>query len=181
MPRTSEPGRSVSARLLDVLFAFRPGHSELSMSDLVEAPGIPRATVRRYVAELLTAGALDRTTAGTYTIGLRLWRLGTLAPSTEPLRRIAAPFIEDLYSALRQHVQLAVLEGDSAVVIERFSDRPRSAWSPGWVVDSPCIPPVPGKCCWPTRRRSCWIGSWGSLCAPTRWRPSPTRTSSAPN
>ncbi len=77
-------------------------------------PGIPRATVRRYVAELLTAGALDRTTAGTYTIGLRLWRLGTLAPSTEPLRRIAAPFIEDLYSALRQHVQLAVLEGDSA-------------------------------------------------------------------
>jgi DNA-binding IclR family transcriptional regulator len=31
------------------------------------------------------------------------------------------PFLEDLYAALQQHVQLAVLEGHDAVVVERLS------------------------------------------------------------
>lgn len=34
---------------------------------------------------------------------------------------MAQPFMEDLHSALRQHVQLAVLKGHEAVVIERLS------------------------------------------------------------
>jgi DNA-binding IclR family transcriptional regulator len=37
------------------------------------------------------------------------------------LRTTAQPFVEDLYTALHQHVQLAVLQGDQAVVIERLS------------------------------------------------------------
>ncbi|MFI9605034.1 IclR family transcriptional regulator [Streptomyces sp. NPDC052043] len=121
MPRTSEPGRSVSSRLLDVLFAFEPGRSEMSLSDLVRSTGMPFATVRRYALELTEAGALKRDAQGIFTVGLKLWRLGTLAPFTEPLRSQAQPFMEDLYTALRQHVQLAVLEGDEAVVIERLS------------------------------------------------------------
>ncbi|MEX0427691.1 IclR family transcriptional regulator [Nocardioides sp. DS6] len=111
----------MSSRLLDVLFAFRPGRSVLSISDLIGETGMPRATVRRYALELAEAGALDRTADGRFTISLKMWRLGTLAPFTEPLRTLAQPFIEDLYTALRQHVQLAVLEGDEAVIIERFS------------------------------------------------------------
>lgn len=121
MPRTSEPGRSVGSRLLDVLFTFRPGRSSMSLSDLVRETGMPHATVRRYVLELTAAGALDRRPDGRFTIGLQLWRLGTLAPSTEPLRSVAHPFMEDLFTALRQHVQLAVLDGDEAVIIERLS------------------------------------------------------------
>ncbi|WP_344393442.1 hypothetical protein [Streptomyces vastus] len=34
MPRTSQPGRSVSSRLLDILFTFRPGGSRLTLADL---------------------------------------------------------------------------------------------------------------------------------------------------
>jgi DNA-binding IclR family transcriptional regulator len=55
------------------------------------------------------------------TVGTRLWQLGTLAPRTEPLRALAFPFMEDLYTTLHQHVQLAVLEGYEAVVVERLS------------------------------------------------------------
>lgn len=121
VPRTSEPGRSVSSRLLDVLFAFQPGRSALSLSDLARETGMPFATVRRYALELVEAGALDRDPRGTFTVSLKLWRLGTLAPFTEPLRSLAQPFMEDLYTALRQHVQLAVLDGDEAVIIERLS------------------------------------------------------------
>ncbi|MFI0481411.1 IclR family transcriptional regulator [Actinomadura sp. 9N215] len=121
MPRTSEPGRSVSSRLLEVLFAFEPDQSTLSLADLVRKTGLPHATVRRLALELTDVGALSRQHDGRFTIGLRLWQLGTLAPLTESLRSQAQPFMEDLYTALHQHVQLAVLEGSEAVIIERLS------------------------------------------------------------
>lgn len=121
MPRTSEPGRTVGSRLLEVLFAFQPGHSALSLADLVRKTGMPHATVRRLAMELTDSGALDRRPDGRFTVGLRLWQLGTLAPLTESLRTLAQPFLEDLYTALHQHVQLAVLEGQEAVIIERLS------------------------------------------------------------
>lgn len=121
MPRTSEPGRSVSSRLLQVLFAFQPGQAALSLADLARRTGLAQATVRRLALELAEAGALERREDGRFAVGLRLWQLGTLAPRTESLRSVAQPFMEDLYSALRQHVQLAVLEGQEAVIIERLS------------------------------------------------------------
>ncbi|MEU4667317.1 IclR family transcriptional regulator [Amycolatopsis sp. NPDC023774] len=121
MPRTSEPGRSVGSRLLQVLFTFTPEDSALTLADLTRRTGLPHATVRRLVHKLLNAGALDRTPGGRFTVGL--WQLGTLAPLSVPLRTVALPFLEDLHAALHQHVQLAVLEGHEAVVIERFSAR----------------------------------------------------------
>ncbi len=121
MPRTREPGRTVGSRLLDILFAFRPDHPDLSLADLVRLTGIPHPTARRLALELAEAGALERREDGRFTVGLRLWQLGTLAPLTESLRTMAQPFMEDLHSALQQHVQLAVLEGHEAVIIERLS------------------------------------------------------------
>jgi DNA-binding IclR family transcriptional regulator len=121
MPRTSEPGRSVSSRLLQVLFTFRQGRTRLTLAGIARRTGIPQATVRRLVLELVAAGALQRTTDGEFTVGTRLWQLGTLAPLTVPLRTVAMPFMEDLSTALQQHVQLAVLEGRDAVVVERLS------------------------------------------------------------
>jgi DNA-binding IclR family transcriptional regulator len=121
MPRTSQPGRSVSSRLLEVLFAFRPGHTRVTLAGLARRTGIPQPTVRRLALELVAAGALDLAPDGMLTVGTRLWQLGTLAPLTEPLRTVALPFMEDLYTALQQHVQLAVLEEREAVVVERRS------------------------------------------------------------
>ena len=121
MPRTSEPGRSVSSRLLGLMFSFEPGESELSLAQLARKTGLPHPTARRLVLELTRAGALQRRPDGRFAVGLRLWRLGTLAPLTESLRAMAQPYLEDLYTALHQHVQLAILEGTEAVIIERLS------------------------------------------------------------
>jgi DNA-binding IclR family transcriptional regulator len=111
----------VSSRLLEILFAFEPEQSTLSLADLARKTGLPHATVRRLAMELTGVGALTRQHDGRFTIGLRLWQLGTLAPLTESLRTKAQPFMEDLYTALHQHVQLAVLDGSEAVIIERLS------------------------------------------------------------
>jgi DNA-binding IclR family transcriptional regulator len=121
MPRTNEPGRSVSSRLLEVLFAFGPGRSRLTLAGLARQTGLPQATVRRLALELVRAGALDMGPGGVLTVGTRLWQLGTLAPLAEPLRTVALPFMEDLFTALQQHVQLAVLEGREAVIVDRLS------------------------------------------------------------
>jgi DNA-binding IclR family transcriptional regulator len=121
MPRTSEPGRSVASRLLALVFSFEPGQTELSLAELARKTGLPHPTTRRLVLELTKAGALERRANGRFAVGIRLWQLGTLAPLTESLRTMAQPFLEDLYTALHQHVQLAVLEGDEAVIIERRS------------------------------------------------------------
>ena len=121
MPPTSELGRSVSSRLLEVLFTFRPGHTRITLAGLARRTGLPQATVRRLALELVAVGVLDRAPDGVLTVGTRLRQLGALAPLTEPLRTVALPFMEDLYTALHQHVQLAVLEGREAVVVERLS------------------------------------------------------------
>jgi DNA-binding IclR family transcriptional regulator len=121
MPRTSEPGRSVSSRLLDLLFCFEPGETELTLAQLARKTGLAYPTARRLVGELTRAGALQQCEDARFTVGLRLWQLGTLAPLTESLRTKAQPYMEDLYTALHQHVQLAILEGTEAVIIERLS------------------------------------------------------------
>jgi DNA-binding IclR family transcriptional regulator len=123
VPRTSEPGRSVSSRLLDLLFSFQPGETELTVAQLARKTGLPHPTARRLVLELTSVGALERRPDGRFIVGLRLWRLGTLSPMTESLRSTAQPFMEDLYAALHQHVQLAVLEESEALIIGRLSDR----------------------------------------------------------
>lgn len=121
MPPTSEPGRSVSSRLLELLFCFEHGETELTLAELARKTGLPHPTARRLVLELAKAGALDQRPDGRFTIGLRLWQLGTLAPLTESLRAMAQPYMEDLYTALHQHVQLAILEGTEALIVERLS------------------------------------------------------------
>lgn len=120
MPLNTEPGRSVASRLGAVLFAFKPGSASLTLADLTRRTSMPHATVRRLVLELLAEGLLERTD-GKYVIGIRVWELGTLAPRSLPLRTVALPFMEDLHAALQQHVQLAVLDGLEAVVVERMS------------------------------------------------------------
>ena len=121
MPRHRDPGRSVGSKLLDVLFAFDAGHPRLSLADLVRRTGLPHATTRRLALELVEGGALERQADGRFAVGVKVWELGTLAPQTESLRRLARPFIEDLNAALHQHVQLAVLDGDEAVIVELVS------------------------------------------------------------
>ncbi|WP_432181545.1 IclR family transcriptional regulator [Streptomyces sp. NBC_00063] len=121
MPRSNDPGRSVSSRLFEVLFAFKAGRSRLTLADLTRETGLPHATVRRLTLELVDAGALERAPGGGFTVGIRLWQLGTLAPLSVPLRTVALPYMDDLHAALRQHVQLSVLKGTEAVLVERLS------------------------------------------------------------
>jgi DNA-binding IclR family transcriptional regulator len=114
---------SVAGRLLRVLGAFCAEHPNLSLSEISRRAGIPIATAHRLVAELLAWGALERDSRGRYRIGLRLWEVAALAPRGLALREIAMPFLEDLYEATHENVQLAVLDGTDVVYLERIAGR----------------------------------------------------------
>jgi DNA-binding IclR family transcriptional regulator len=123
MPARHDPGVSVTARVLRLLDAFSAESSHLTLSQLSRRAGLPLSTAHRLVDDLARWGALERDEHGRYRIGLRLWEVGALAPRGIGLREAAMPFLEDLYEATHQNVQLAVLDGAEALYVERISGR----------------------------------------------------------
>jgi DNA-binding IclR family transcriptional regulator len=117
-------GRTVFGRTLTILGAFAAGPDRrLSASAIALSTGLPMSTVHRMCRQLERERVLERSTDGRYHVGLRLWELGLLAPRSQGLRQVALPFLEDLHEVTHQHVQLMVLDGTDAVVVERLSAR----------------------------------------------------------
>jgi DNA-binding IclR family transcriptional regulator len=120
---SSTPGRSVTSRALAILDAFDSTTPRLSLSEIAERSGTPLTTAHRLLGELADWGALIRRSDGRYEIGRKLWDLGLLAPVQMELRQVAAPFLQDLHTTIRDTVHLAVRDGLSALYVERISGR----------------------------------------------------------
>ncbi|MFF3411977.1 IclR family transcriptional regulator [Streptomyces sp. NPDC002742] len=114
---------SAPGRLLAVLAAFDHEHPALSLTDVSRRAGLSLTTAHRLVAALTEWGALERDTDGLYHVGLRLWEIAALAPRGLALRQIALPYLEDLYEATHENVQLAVRDGVEVVYIEWIAGR----------------------------------------------------------
>jgi DNA-binding IclR family transcriptional regulator len=121
--RSAAPGRSVTSRALAVLDAFDSTAPRLTLSEIAARSGTPLTTAHRLLAELADWGALTRRADGRYEIGRKLWDLGLLAPVQLELRQVAAPFLQDLHTTIRDTVHLAVRDGLQALYVERISGR----------------------------------------------------------
>ncbi|MCJ8503553.1 IclR family transcriptional regulator [Kocuria flava] len=118
---SSAPGRSVTSRVLGVLATFDAQHTRQSLSQIARRAGIPVATCHRLLAELLTWGAVEKHPDGLYTVGPRLAQLGLLAPIQRDLQQVAAPHMQDVLFATRQVVNLFVLDGTRALLLDRIA------------------------------------------------------------
>ncbi|MDH6626282.1 DNA-binding IclR family transcriptional regulator [Streptomyces sp. LBL] len=128
MPMTTDAGlsqaaRSAPDRLLSVLAAFDHDHPALCLTDISRRAGLSLTTSHRLVGALTEWGALERDESGVYHVGLRLWEVAALAPRGLALRQAALPYLEDLYEATHENVQLAVRDGSEVVYIEWISGR----------------------------------------------------------
>jgi DNA-binding IclR family transcriptional regulator len=121
--RSAAPGRSVTSRALSMLDAFDGSAPKLSLSEIAERTGTPLTTAHRLLGELADWGALSRRSDGRYEIGRKLWDLGLLAPVQHELRQVAAPFLLDLHTTIRDTIHMAVRDGLSALYVERISGR----------------------------------------------------------
>ena len=113
----------MTSRALAVLDAFDATAPRLSLSEIAGRSGTPLTTAHRLLAELTAWGALVRRPDGRYEIGPKLWDLGLLAPVQLELRQVAAPFLMDVHTAIRDTVHLAFRDGLSALYVERVSGR----------------------------------------------------------
>jgi DNA-binding IclR family transcriptional regulator len=119
--RNSNRGRTVISKVLSIFDAFGPAEPRLTLTEIGHRTGLPLATVHRLCAELVGWGGLERDARGSYRIGMRLWEVGSLTPQRSGLREIAIPFMENLYEATHENVQLAVLADRDALFVEKIS------------------------------------------------------------
>jgi DNA-binding IclR family transcriptional regulator len=123
MRHNADGAPSVIDRVLALLDAFTSERPELTLSELSRRAGMPLSTAHRIVGELTRRGVLERDDRGRYRVGLWLWEVASLTPHGAGLRENAMPFLEDLYEATHQNVQLAVLDVPDVVYLERISGR----------------------------------------------------------
>ncbi|WP_020658027.1 IclR family transcriptional regulator [Amycolatopsis benzoatilytica] len=112
---------TAAARLLSVLDCFSAEAPSRSLTEIARTAGLPLSTAHRLVAELTAWGALSRDDHGDYHPGLKLWELGSLAPSRASMREIALPYLGDLFDATGENVHLSVLDGADVVFLARLT------------------------------------------------------------
>lgn len=122
--------RSVIDRAFAIIGTFQGGRVRQSLSDISRHAGLPIATCYRIVQRLTEWGALERDSEGKYRIGLRLWEVASLAPRAVGLKRIARPYLQDLYETTGYASHLAIREGTEMVSIERFQSPSQSPRRP---------------------------------------------------
>lgn len=117
----SPSGDSVTDRLVRVLETFTPSRTVQTAAEIGRRSGLPRSTAHRMVGELVEAGLLERDDDRRIRIGMRLWELATRSSQALRLRQAAMPAMERVQARVREHTQLAVLEQDEALFLERLS------------------------------------------------------------
>jgi DNA-binding IclR family transcriptional regulator len=122
VPRVAT-GESSLARAVRILEAFTPDAPELTVTEVARRSALHVATASRIVGQLVEHGLLSRGPDRELRVGIRLWELASRAAPTRSLRDSAMPYLEDLHAVVGHHAQLAVLDGDDVIFLERLSAR----------------------------------------------------------
>jgi DNA-binding IclR family transcriptional regulator len=120
-------GEPILERAFRVLGAFADAGESMPLHALAARARLPKSTTSRIAAQLIGVGALERLDNGHFVVGLQLLEIASLAPRGHGLRAAALPFMEDLHRVTRQHILLAVRDGQEAVLVERLSARDAAA------------------------------------------------------
>ncbi|WP_106815391.1 IclR family transcriptional regulator [Microbacterium timonense] len=117
----SPSGDSMTERIVRVLETFTAERSMQSATEIGRRAGLPSSTAHRIVDELVAAGLLERDEDRRVHLGMRLWELALRGSTALRLRQAALPHMERVQARIREHTQLAVLEQDEALFLERLS------------------------------------------------------------
>jgi len=112
-------GQTVLERAFRLLDAFGSEGRCLGLAELARSSKLPKATTFRLANQLVELGALERNLGG-YTLGMRLFELGSMVSAQRRLRDAALPLMEDLYEATHETVHLAVRDGLRVLYIEKI-------------------------------------------------------------
>ena len=108
-------------RGLAVIQAFSCQTSSLTISQISQRTGIPRAAVRRCLYTLRALGFADTDDGRRYVLRPRILALGHAYLSSIPLTRIAQPLLQRISNELKESCSIAILDGDDIVYTARAS------------------------------------------------------------
>lgn len=102
-----------------VLDAITELGAPVRVSELARAMGWSRAAVHQQLVTLVAAGWMEQDRDGAYRLTLKPARIGQVALQMTGLGERVLPAMERLMNELNEAVSLAVLEGSSAVIVQR--------------------------------------------------------------
>lgn len=108
-------------RTMELLYLFTD-HAELTFQEIVELSGMPKSSVYRMLLSLEEMKFLEKKEDAKYRLGTIFLTFGRLVSSRMNIRQIAEPIMRQLHSEEHQAVNLAILEGDEAVYIEKIDE-----------------------------------------------------------
>lgn len=117
----SPSGESIIERVTRVLDTFSTERTVQTVSEIGRRAGLPSATTYRLIDDLVVAGLLERDEDRSVRLGMRLWELALRGSTALRLRQSALPHMETVQAMLCEHTQLAVLEQNEALFLERLS------------------------------------------------------------
>lgn len=110
-----------------ILNLFSKNRMEITISIVTRELGMNTATAHRFLITLENVGALVSYRRGGYSLGQRLKELGDLTEFSDPLPRIAQPFIDKLSVLLNESIMVCRLSRDGVICIgNAISSRPIS-------------------------------------------------------
>ncbi|CAL9364075.1 IclR family transcriptional regulator [Streptomyces sp. Tu 3180] len=117
----SPTGETVTERIVRVLETFGTDRTVQTTAEIGRRAGLPSSTAHRMVADLVECGLLERDEEQRVRLGMRLWELALRGSRALRLRQAALPFMERVQARIGEHTQLAVVENDETLFIERLS------------------------------------------------------------
>ncbi len=121
-PKETFYNRSLE-RALQILCIFTFDKQDLTLSQLSEGSGLHKATVLRLCSTLIKYDFLKfHQDSKHYSLGLKLFELGSILFSSFSLRRVASFYLDQLQSKLGKTVFLGILENDELIYIDKKED-----------------------------------------------------------
>jgi DNA-binding IclR family transcriptional regulator len=127
-PARETDGLKSFAKAVRVLECFSTRDRTLTLGEISQRTGTPKATAHRLVAALREVGMLEQTRERDgYRLGLKLFELGNIVLANLDLHRESRAFVEQLTRVSGHSVHLAVFDGRQAVVIHRADPHPEGS------------------------------------------------------
>src|SRR5947208_2175994 len=107
-------------RGLRLLHLFSESPRGLTAKQVAALSRLPVSTVHRFLANLVTAGFLNRDGEGTHHLGIACFSIGQAALGQLDIRRLSLPYLQELNQQTRETIHLTVRHGLSAVYVEKL-------------------------------------------------------------
>jgi|GEM_PF-486397 len=111
-------------RAFNILGSFSLDKKEQTLSELSRAVGLAKSTCHRLVSTLIAFGYLSYDESSKYySLGPKLFELGSVVYDSISLRKIASQHLNDLLSKVgNKAIALGILEDDEIIYVDRKED-----------------------------------------------------------